>query len=40
MCGALEMSSHGGGPGERGKELGIGSMIVEMWGVEGPLLLP
>ncbi|KAF9029109.1 hypothetical protein BDZ89DRAFT_1065634 [Hymenopellis radicata] len=34
VCGALEMSSHGGGPGERGKELGIGSMVVEMWGVE------
>lgn len=35
VCGALEMSSHGGGAGERGKELGIGSMMVEMWGVEG-----
>lgn len=37
VCGALEMGSHGGGAGERGKELGIGSMMVEMWGVEGVL---
>lgn len=31
VCGALEMSSHGG---TAGKELGIGRMMVEMWGVQ------
>lgn len=38
VCGALEMECRGEA-GERGKEVGIGSMMVEMWGVEGQLLV-
>ncbi|KIY66014.1 hypothetical protein CYLTODRAFT_455796 [Cylindrobasidium torrendii FP15055 ss-10] len=33
VCGSLEMECRSGEPGS-GKELGIGAMMIEMWGVE------